>query len=420
MRHISYKRFISIIAIPNKFIFLENLYLEYIINGNISFQNDLYCCIVTMPPRPSIPSEELQHNDTDTELTEPETTQAQVGNSNPILIGQLRMLQVVSASNSSEEISSSSSDDSYSEDSEVARDESRQQSSLQDEETLSLIDATDEIANPSSHDPLQTDPNLQGSDAKCTWEISSTTNPFFESNERPGMENSHGIASSAPSYPMYESLSARLRSFSNWPNHMTQTSHEMASAGFFYQGYGDLTRCFFCGGGLKDWEAEDDPLIEHARHFHDCAFVRKIQEQGFINLAKKRSANLNGQEHEEVNDTLHKYTGDSTSEQATEEKVMMSPAVTTVKEMDYSDEKIKATIHTIKSRFSRGDPTSAQAEEEKVMRSPAVISIKMMGYSEDKIKAGINKIKSRLPRELGFRKAQSLSQRNPAGNLRIE
>lgn len=48
-----------------------------------------------MPPRPSIPSEELQHNDTDTELTEPETTQAQVGNSNPILIGQLRMLQVV-------------------------------------------------------------------------------------------------------------------------------------------------------------------------------------------------------------------------------------------------------------------------------------------------------------------------------------
>lgn len=95
MRHISYKRFISIIAIPNKFIFLENSYLEYIINGNISFQNDLYCCIVTMPPRPSIPSEELQHNDTDTELTEPETTQAQVGNSNPILIGQLRMLQVV-------------------------------------------------------------------------------------------------------------------------------------------------------------------------------------------------------------------------------------------------------------------------------------------------------------------------------------
>lgn len=82
-------------AMPNKFIFIENSYLEYIINGNISFQNDLNCCIVTMPPRPSIPSEELQLNVTDTELTDSENTQAQVGNSNPILIGQLRMLQVV-------------------------------------------------------------------------------------------------------------------------------------------------------------------------------------------------------------------------------------------------------------------------------------------------------------------------------------
>lgn len=42
-----------------------------------------------------IPSEEVQINDTDTELTGPENTQEQVGSSNPILIGQLRMIQVV-------------------------------------------------------------------------------------------------------------------------------------------------------------------------------------------------------------------------------------------------------------------------------------------------------------------------------------
>lgn len=92
MRHISYKRSISIIVILNKFIFIENSYLKYIINGDISVQNDLCCCIVTMPPRPSIPSEEVQLNDTDTELTGPENTQEPVGSSNPILIGQLRMI----------------------------------------------------------------------------------------------------------------------------------------------------------------------------------------------------------------------------------------------------------------------------------------------------------------------------------------
>uniref|UniRef100_A0A8W8JKX1 RING-type domain-containing protein n=1 Tax=Magallana gigas TaxID=29159 RepID=A0A8W8JKX1_MAGGI len=274
-----------------------------------------------MPPRPSIPSEEVQLNDTDTERTGPENTQAPVGSSNPILIGQLRMIQVVSASDSFEE-TSSSSDDSYSEDSEVTRGESRQQSSLQAEQTLSLIDAADEIANPSSNDQLQTGPSMQGSDVKSTWEISSTTNPFYESNERPEMENSQEITSSAPSYPMFESLFDRLRSLSNWPSHKTQTPHEMASAGFFYKGYGDFTQCFFCGGVLKDWEAEDDPL--------------------------------NGQEHQEVNETSHKDTGDPTSAKAEEEKVVISPAVTSIKRMGYSKDKIKAAINIIKSRLPRG------------------------------------------------------------------
>lgn len=128
-----------------------------------------------------------------------------------------------------------------------------------------MIDAADEIANPSSNDPLQTVLSMQGSDVKSTWEISSTTNPFYESNERPGMENYQEVTPRAPSYPMFESLSARLRSSSNWPNHMTQTPDQMASAGFFYKGYGDFTQCFFCGGVLKDWEVEDNPLVSSLR-----------------------------------------------------------------------------------------------------------------------------------------------------------
>lgn len=181
-----------------------------------------------MPPRPSIPFEEVQLNDTVTELTGPENTQEQVGSSNPILIGQLRMIQAVSASDSFEETPNSSSDDSYSEDSEVTRDERRQ--------------------------------------------------------------------------------------------------------------------------------------IEHARYFHDCAFAQQIQKREFINLAKKRTANLNDQEHQEVNGTLHKYTGDSTTAQEDEENVMMSPAVTSIKKMGYSEGKIKAAINKIKSRQPRGN-NSVSAKE---------------------------------------------------------
>lgn len=32
----------------------------------------------------------------------------------------------------------------------------------------------------------------------------------------------------------------------------------MVLAGFFYVGYGDYIRCFFCGGGLRNWEVGDD------------------------------------------------------------------------------------------------------------------------------------------------------------------
>lgn len=49
--------------------------------------------------------------------------------------------------------------------------------------------------------------------------------------------------------------------------------------------------------------------------------------------------------------------------------------------------------------ISTSGPRSTQANEENVMRSQAVTTIKRMGYSEGKIKAAIHTIKSTLPRE---------------------
>ena len=49
-----------------------------------------------------------------------------------------------------------------------------------------------------------------------------------------------------------------------------------------------------------------------------------------------------------------------------------------------------------------GEELSEQAKEEKVMRSPAVTTIKEMGYSEDRIKAAIFTLKQRLPRGLSL------------------
>lgn len=45
---------------------------------------------------------------------------------------------------------------------------------------------------------------------------------------------------------------------------------QMAAAGFYYTGKGDRTICYHCGGGLKDWEPDDDPWIEHGLWFSKC------------------------------------------------------------------------------------------------------------------------------------------------------
>lgn len=83
-------------------------------------------------------------------------------------------------------------------------------------------------------------------------------------------------------YPFFSSKSRRLMSFENWPLVMQQKPEDLAEAGFFYTGYGDRTKCFHCGGGLKDWEDDDDPWQQHVQWFSQCAYVKFKLEQCFV------------------------------------------------------------------------------------------------------------------------------------------
>lgn len=56
----------------------------------------------------------------------------------------------------------------------------------------------------------------------------------------------------------------------------------------FISGYGDYTRCFFCGGGLRNWEAGDDPWVEHARWFPKCAFLRQNKGDNYVRMVQTR------------------------------------------------------------------------------------------------------------------------------------
>ncbi|VDI62402.1 Hypothetical predicted protein [Mytilus galloprovincialis] len=83
-----------------------------------------------------------------------------------------------------------------------------------------------------------------------------------------------GICIDNPKYPKYATKLSRLDSFKHWPTYLTQSPEEMVTAGFFFTGNEDHCRCFFCGGGLRNWEPGDQPWTEHAHWYQNCAFVR--------------------------------------------------------------------------------------------------------------------------------------------------
>ncbi len=80
--------------------------------------------------------------------------------------------------------------------------------------------------------------------------------------------------SEAVKYPNMVSMLQRLRSFHAWPEFLGTRPTELARAGFFYTGVGDRVQCFFCGGVIKSWRPDDNPVIEHASRFTECGFIR--------------------------------------------------------------------------------------------------------------------------------------------------
>ncbi|GLG97781.1 Death-associated inhibitor of apoptosis 2 [Gryllus bimaculatus] len=85
-----------------------------------------------------------------------------------------------------------------------------------------------------------------------------------------------------PKHPKYSTIESRLRTFVNWPETVSQTPQQLAQAGFYYAGANDQVRCFHCDGGLRQWDANDDPWVEHARWFSRCTYVMLVKGDEFI------------------------------------------------------------------------------------------------------------------------------------------
>ena len=57
---------------------------------------------------------------------------------------------------------------------------------------------------------------------------------------------------------------------------------------FFTTGKGDQVLCFYCEGGLQNWEPNDDPWEEHAKHFPGCGFLNLTKSPGYVRKIQEK------------------------------------------------------------------------------------------------------------------------------------
>ncbi|KAL5018670.1 hypothetical protein ScPMuIL_004392 [Solemya velum] len=187
-----------------------------------------------------------------------------------------------------------------------------------------------------------------------------------------GATDVFGIFSQRPKYPRYAVLAVRISSFENWPRYSGISPQSLAQAGLFYVGFGDNVRCFFCGGGMRNWEPQDVPWVEHARWFPRCPYVMQCQGSEFI------------QNVQQTADENVQQTADENVQQTSDEQNMPSAQVGPETNTKYSPRDSPTAYFSGPAGGATGHD-----EEADMLSSVAAQSAIEMGYTEVTVKDAV-------------------------------
>ncbi|VDI28245.1 baculoviral IAP repeat-containing protein 7/8 [Mytilus galloprovincialis] len=98
-------------------------------------------------------------------------------------------------------------------------------------------------------------------------------------------------------YPQFQLVKSRLQTYTNWKYSSKQQPILLAEAGYFYTGEADIVRCFCCDLGLAEWDAQDDPWVEHARHNSRCLFLKREKGEDYVNDVQLRWKKIYNPKH---------------------------------------------------------------------------------------------------------------------------
>lgn len=149
-----------------------------------------------------------------------------------------------------------------------------------------------------------------------------------------------GINTLKPKYPQYAVVSKRLESFKSWPDYLPISPDPLVEAGLVYTGVGDNVRCYFCGGGLRNWERDDKPWVEHTKWYPECGHILLVKGQKYID------AILKGDVPEEDSGTM----AQPVSETKEEADPLETDAAQSCIQMGFSKELVRRAIKIFNKR----------------------------------------------------------------------
>jgi len=125
----------------------------------------------------------------------------------------------------------------------------------------------------------------------------STYDPYdnqVEADEAPtNVQNQYPCQD--PINPHMRDERKRIASFYNksWNRDFLQASpEELAKAGLFFTGRSDRVKCWYCNGGLQNWDYTDSPIVEHVKWYPQCEFILREKGDEYVQMIYDQNPNL--------------------------------------------------------------------------------------------------------------------------------
>jgi len=186
-------------------------------------------------------------------------------------------------------------------------------------------------------------------------------------------------------HPEYASIDFRRASFKKFPRSCPVKPNELCDAGFYYVGSSDCVRCFYCGGGLCNWEAGDLPWPEHRRLYPTCQFMLlNLAEQPSSSESSDEEMTVVAEENNDINAVIEEWLNSDIVTRIKEEKQFSMTVIRNVLHQRYltvrkpfeSFDNLLAAVETASEHpldprseqlMSESDEESAQSSQESVL-----------------------------------------------------